>query len=367
MYLKELSILNFKNYDEAQLELSEKVNCFLGENGEGKTNLLDAIYYLSFCKSYFNPIDSQNIKHDAPFFVVEGRYQHTSKEHKVYCGLKRSQKKQFKYNKKLYDRLADHIGKIPLVIISPIDIMLIIDGSDVRRKFVDGIISQYNPGYLNNLLSYNKALNHRNLLLRSFWINRNFDQESLDIWNDQLVQYGEAIYQDRNRFIEDFTPIFQHYYTQISGDKEVVQLEYRSQLNGSNFSDLLINNLEQDKSSQYTNIGIHKDDLVFKLGDMPLKKFGSQGQQKTYLLALKLAQAELIQTRSDQKAIILLDDIYDKLDGTRMSQLLTIVGSGAFGQIFITDTDLERIPEILTQEQINFKSFEIKGGAVHVG
>ena len=362
MYLKQLSILNFKNYEEAQLELSEKVNCFLGNNGEGKTNLLDAIYYLSFCKSYFNPVDIQNIKHDAPFFVIEGNYLSEEKETKIYCGLKRNQKKQFKYNKKAYERLADHIGKIPLVIISPIDIMLIIDGSDVRRKFIDGIISQYNSSYLNNLLSYNKALNHRNLLLKSFWLNRNYDQESLEVWNKQLVQYGNNIYNDRKKFVDDFTPIFQKYYTLISKDREQVVLEYRSQLSEGDFNSLLEGNIDKDKSNQYTNIGIHKDDLLFNLGELPLKKFGSQGQQKTYLLALKLAQAELIQQRSKQKVIILLDDIYDKLDGVRMNQLLTIVGSGDFGQIFITDTDLERIPSILTKEKINFKSFEIKEG-----
>ena len=362
MFLEKLSILNFKNYNEAQLEFSEKINCFLGNNGEGKTNLLDAIYYLSFCKSFFNPIDSQNIKHDLPFFVVEGFYNKNNKEEVIYCGLKKGQKKQFKRNKKNYDRLADHIGKIPLVIITPIDILLIIDGSDVRRKFIDGIISQYDKSYLNNLLSYNKALNHRNLLLKSFWLNRNFDQETLDVWDEQLVQYGNLIYQARNNFIKKFTPIFQNYYTTLSGDKEKVELEYRSQLNDGSFGKLLEDNIDKDRANHYSNIGIHKDDLVFKLGEMPLKKFGSQGQQKTYLLALKLAQAELIQEISETKVIILLDDIYDKLDGDRMNQLLNIVGDGKFGQVFITDTDLERIPTILKNEKINFKSFQIKNG-----
>jgi DNA replication and repair protein RecF len=362
MYLKQLSILNFKNYDEAQLDLSEKVNCFLGNNGEGKTNLLDAIYYLSFCKSYFNPIDSQNIKHELPFFVVEGIYDKDSQEEVIYCGLKRNQKKQFKRNKKSYEKLADHIGKIPLVIITPLDIMLIIDGSDVRRKFVDGIISQYDGGYLNSLLSYNKALNHRNLLLKSFWLNRSFDQESLDVWDSQLVQFGEVVHQARQKFITDFTPIFQKYYSELSGNKEKVELEYRSQLNDGNFAGLLSSSLEKDKGNHYSNTGVHKDDLLFMLSEKPLKKFGSQGQQKTYLLALKLAQAELIQKISNQKVIILLDDIYDKLDGARMNQLLNIVGSGDFGQIFITDTDLTRIPKILSDEKINFKSFHIKEG-----
>lgn len=364
MFLKQLSIINFKNYEEAQLELSEKINCFLGNNGEGKTNLLDAIYYLSFCKSYFNPIDNQNIKHDAPFFVVEGYYQKNDKQEVIYCGLKRNQKKQFKRNKKNYERLADHIGRIPLVIITPLDILLIIDGSDVRRKFIDGIISQYDRSYLSNLLAYNKALNHRNLLLKSFWLNRNFEQESLDVWDEQLVQYGVLIYEARKKFIDDFTPIFQKYYTEISKDQEKVELEYRSQLNEADFNTMLKDTIEKDRTNHYSNTGIHKDDLVFKLGEFPLKKFGSQGQQKTYLLALKLAQAELIKNISKEKVIILLDDIYDKLDGKRMNQLLGIVGDADFGQIFITDTNLDRIPAILTKENINFKSFNIIEGTV---
>tara|TARA_B100000809_G_scaffold39367_1_gene34468 strand:+ start:15212 stop:16315 length:1104 start_codon:yes stop_codon:yes gene_type:complete len=364
MFLKQLSILNFKNYEEAQLELSDKINCFLGNNGEGKTNLLDAIYYLSFCKSYFNPIDSQNIKHESPFFVVEGYYQNKDKEEVIYCGLKRNQKKQFKRNKKSYERLADHIGSIPLVIITPLDILLIIDGSETRRKFVDGIISQYDRSYLSSLLAYNKALNHRNLLLKSFWLNRNFDQESLDVWDDQLVQYGNSIYQSRKSFIDDFTPIFQKYYTQISKDQEKVELEYRSQLNDGDFIDLLKENIAKDRGNHYSNIGVHKDDLTFNLGGLQLKKFGSQGQQKTYLLALKLAQAELIQNISKESVTILLDDIYDKLDGRRMEELMGIVGSGDFGQVFITDTSLERIPKILAKENINFKSFKIEQGEV---
>ncbi|PCJ23821.1 MAG: DNA replication and repair protein RecF [Flavobacteriales bacterium] len=362
MFLKQLSVLNFKNCEEAQLEFSKKINCFLGGNGEGKTNLLDAIYYLSFCKSYFNPNDSQNIKHEFPFFVIEGTY--GDNEEIIYCGVKKGQKKQFKRNKKSYDKLADHIGRIPLVIITPLDILLIIDGSDVRRKFIDGIISQYDNSYLTHLLAYNKALNHRNLLLKSFWINRNFEQESLDIWDEQLLQYGELIHCSRKKFIHDFSPIFQKFYSELSQDQEKVELEYRSQLNDGDFNSILKETIAKDRENHYSNTGIHKDDLVFNLNGFPLKKFGSQGQQKTYLLALKLAQAELITSISNNKAIILLDDIYDKLDGKRMNQLLGIVGKGNFGQIFITDTNLERIPAILTEENINFKSFTIKEGIV---
>ena len=367
MLLKQLSVLNFKNCTELNVDFSEYVNCFLGNNGEGKTNILDAIYYLSFCKSYFNPIDSQNIKHEEPFFVLEGKYLQNNKEEKVYCGLKRGQKKTVKHNKKQYDRLADHIGKIPLVMISPIDILLIIEGSDVRRKFIDGIVAQYDNQYLSNLLLYNKALNHRNLLLKSFWLNRNYDKDSLEVWNEQLVKYGQAIYESRKKFVEDFIPIFQKYYTTLSNNFELVNLNYVSQLNDEPFNDLLTNNLDKDRANHYTNFGIHKDDLEFVIGDLPLKKFGSQGQQKTYLLALKLAQAELIKNISEKKVIFLLDDIFDKLDENRMKQLLNIVGNGNFGQIFITDTSLTRIPEILTQEKITFKAYKIqKGEALHV-
>jgi DNA replication and repair protein RecF len=365
MFLNKLTILNFKNYEDANLQFSENINCLLGDNGGGKTNLLDAIYYLSFCKSYFNPIDTQNIKHEAPFFVVEGYYLNNKKEDVIYCGLKRKQKKIFKRNKKAYERFADHIGTIPLVIISPSDILLVIEGSEVRRKFVDGIISQYDNTYLKNLLAYNKALNQRNLLLKSFWLNKNYDADSLEIWNEQLIKYGKLIYESRNKFIEDFTPVFQKYYTLLSQDKETVKLDYNSQLSETDFKILLEENIAKDRANHYSNFGIHKDDLLFKIGEHPLKKFGSQGQQKTYLLALKLAQAALTQNITQKKVTILLDDIYDKLDEKRMSQLIAVVGNKEFGQIFITDTSKTRIPELLSQEKFNFKAFIINEGEVN--
>lgn len=364
MVLSQLSIINFKNYEEANLSLSETINCFFGDNGSGKTNILDAVYYLSFCKSYFNAIDSQNINHEAPFFVVEGYYQLSDETNKVYCGVKRGQKKVFKYNKHEYSKLADHIGKLPLVIITPADTSLIIDGSDIRRKFVDGIICQYDHQYLNHLINYNKALQQRNLLLKSFFKNRHFDLASLEVWNNQLIQFGNAIHTARAKFITDFTPYFQEYYNLLSNKKELVTLIYDSRLNDHTFEDLLANSLEKDKATSYTNVGIHKDDLIFNIGEHPIKKFGSQGQQKTYLLALKLAQAELIQQKQNKKVTLLLDDIYDKLDNKRMEQLLGIVGSEKFGQIFITDTSKERIPAILNKEKINFKAFNVEEGKI---
>lgn len=364
MHLKQLSILNFKNYEAADLSFSNKMNCFLGNNGVGKTNILDAIYYLSFCKSYFNPVDSQNIRHDEAFFAVSGVYLANDKEMILHCGLKRNQKKQFKKNKKAYDRLADHIGVVPLVIISPSDVLLIIEGSDIRRKFMDGIIAQYDATYLTNLLAYNKALNQRNLLLRSFWLNNKFDSESLELWDQQLAQYGNEVHVRRKDFVDGFIPIFQRYYTLLSGDGEQVDLEYKSALNEDEFADLLLKGLEKDRANHYTNVGIHKDDLVFRIGKYPLKKFGSQGQQKTYLLALKLAQADLIKNISGKNPIVLLDDIYDKLDSERMIRLLRTVGDDAHGQVFITDTDQQRIPELLAKEGVDFKAFKIKEGVV---
>ncbi len=367
MILKKLSILNFKNIGELSIELSDYVNCFLGNNGEGKTNILDAIYHLSFCKSYFNSLDNLNINHNQDFFVLEGCYLQNEQEDKVYCGLKRNLKKVVKLNKKSYERLADHIGKIPLVMISPIDILLIIEGSEIRRKFIDGIVSQYDSLYLKNLLQYNKALHHRNLLLKSFWLNRNFDKDSIEVWDDQLIKYGLQIFESRKKFVENFTPIFQKYYSLLSNDFEKITLKYVSQLHDGDFGEILLTNLDKDKTTHYCNFGIHKDDLEFLIGEFPLKKFGSQGQQKTYLLALKLAQAELIKNISKKKVIFLLDDIFDKLDDRRMKQLLNIVGNGEFGQIFITDTSLNRIPAILTQENITFKAFKIeKGTATNV-
>ncbi|MCC7331893.1 MAG: DNA replication and repair protein RecF [Flavobacteriales bacterium] len=364
MLLKKLSLLKFKNYDELSVDLSSSVNCFLGNNGEGKTNLLDAIYYLSFCKSYFNPIDIQNIKHNEPFFAIDGIYEQNDSEIKVYCGLKKGQKKIVKFNKKNYERHADHIGIIPLVMISPLDVLLIIEGSEGRRKFIDGIISQYDKSYLEHLLQYNKALVHRNMLLKSFWLNKNFDSDLLDIWNEQLIKNGELIHQARKKFIQDFSPIFQKYYSLLSKNLEVVKLNYESQLNNKDFSLLLKEGLEKDQITHYTNAGIHKDDLEFLISDYPLKKFASQGQQKTFLLALKLAQAEIISEISKKKVIFLLDDIFDKLDENRMKQLLNILGNGNFGQIFITDTSITRIPKILTQENIIYNAFQISNGGI---
>lgn len=361
MYLKQLKFTNFKNYPEGEMKFSPKINCFIGNNGAGKTNILDAIYYLSFCKSYFNPIDSQNVRHHQDFFAIHGYYeQKNGSQEKVQCVLKPNKKKQFKLNDKEYDRLADHIGFIPLVMISPYDRDLINNHSDVRRKYLDGVISQFDAAYLNNLLQYNKAVSQRNALLKSFAENRYFEPELLEMWDSKLVELGHPIYEVRKDFIRDFLPIFQRYFTFISEESEQVSISYISQLENSTLQELLLRNIAKDKAIRYTSVGIHKDDLEFKIADYPLKKFGSQGQQKSFVIAIKLAQFEYMRQIKNQKPILLLDDIFDKLDSKRVEQIIKLVNEEEFGQVFITDTQKERIEHIFKNSSADHKIFQIE-------
>lgn len=365
MVLNHLSLVNFKNIEEAQFQLNSNINCFLGNNGQGKTNVLDAIYYLSFCKSFFNPIDSQNIKHEQSFFVVQGDYTRNDANEKYFCGIKKGQKKQFKFNKKEYEKLSDHIGKIPLVMISPSDTNLIFEGSESRRKFLDGVIAQFSKNYLSNLLNYQKALSQRNALLKSFAENRFFDADSLQIWNEKLIAYGEPIHQERHQFLEEFGPLFQKYYSKISGDVEQVSLTYSSAMNDTQLSELFSQFLDKDRAVRYSTQGIHKDDLSFELNAYPLKKVGSQGQQKTFVVALKMAQFEFIKNKKGTMPLLLLDDVFDKLDGSRVEALIEMVGSDDFGQIFITDTNVERNKSILERIEKPYQLFDVNKGEVN--
>ena len=366
MFIKKLSLINFKNYEDLSLDFSPKVNCLTGNNGVGKTNVMDAIYYLSFCKSYFNPIDSQNIRHEQEFFSIQGEYEREEKREKVFCALKKKQKKQFKRNKKEYERLSDHIGLFPLVMISPTDSELIIEGSEVRRKLVDSIISQFNKSYLDHLIKYNKTLLHRNALLKQFAMQGNFSMASLEIWDDQLAHHGAFIFEERKRFVESFQPYFQKYFDLIGAGEEIVSLEYQSQLEEMSPDELLRTHLGKDRKLQHTTVGIHKDDLLFRLKDFPIKKFGSQGQQKSYLLALKLGQAAYIRDKMDIRPILLLDDIYDKLDATRVEKLAGIVCGEDFGQVFITDAHPDRSEGLFRELQAEVKLFKISPeGTIH--
>ncbi len=362
MHLKKLSLINFKNYAETDLTFSKHINCFSGNNGEGKTNVLDAIHYLSFCKSFFNAVDSQNIQHEAPFFVIQGLYEISDTAEEIYCGQKRNQKKQFKRNKKEYTRLADHIGMIPLVMISPADSELITEGSESRRKFIDSVIAQYNKEYLENLIRYNKVLSHRNALLKQFSDSGKFDVESLEIWNIQLIEYGIKVFEIRQSFIQSFVPIFQNYYKLISDDKEQVDIRYVSHLNNSSFTEVLEKAINKDRILEYTTVGIHKDDLDFTINSYPIKKYASQGQQKSFLIALKLAQFDFIKNIKKITPILLMDDIYDKLDDSRVKQLMELVSNKNFGQLFITDTHPNRLADLFNLTSVDFKLFTIENG-----
>jgi DNA replication and repair protein RecF len=364
MYLEKLLLTNFKNYLSAEFEFSEKINYFIGDNGVGKTNILDAIYYLAFTKSFINNIDSQNINHDEQFFLIQGSFKlNGSNSEVIQCLQKRNQKKEFKRNKKEYDRMSDHIGFLPLVMVSPSDSNLIHYGSDERRKFIDVVISQFDKLYLENLISYNKSLAQRNALLKQFAQSRYFDKQSLEIWDDQIITLGTEIYITRNEFIESFIPLFNKYFRIITSGKEEVSLSYESQINTTSLEVLIKNSVEKDCASQYTNCGIHKDDIIFNIQGLPVKKFGSQGQQKSFMVAIKLAQFEYTKNIKGYKPILLFDDIFDKLDNNRVEQIIELVSENIFGQVFITDTQKERIDHVISELNAPYKIFGITYGS----
>ena len=364
MILKRISILNYKNLEQVELDFSPKMNCFIGQNGMGKTNLLDAVYYLSFCKSATNPIDSQNMMHHQDFFVIQGFYETESGDiEEIYCGMKRRQKKLFKRNKKEYTRLSDHIGFIPLVMVSPSDSELISGGSEERRRFMDVVISQYDKEYLEALIRYNKALQQRNTLLKN---EQGFDEELIEVWEEMMAASGEVVYRKRCAFIEEFIPIFQTFYSQISQNKEEVGLVYESHAQQGNLVQLLKESRQRDQIMGYSLKGIHKDDLLMQLGDYPIKKEGSQGQNKTYLIALKLAQFDFLRrTGSHTTPLLLLDDIFDKLDASRVEQIVKLVAGDKFGQIFITDTNRDHLDKIMQKIEGEYKVFSVEDGAIH--
>jgi DNA replication and repair protein RecF len=364
MFLQQLSVINFKNYAEAELTFSEGVNVFTGNNGAGKTNLLDAVHYLSLCKSYFNPIDSQQIKQGTDFFIITGNFNKNGSLEAVACSVKRNQKKQFKRNKKDYQRLADHIGLFPLVMVSPYDISIIIEGSEERRKFIDNVISQTDNQYLDELIVYNKVLVNRNALLKLIADTGKYDPHLLEVLDEQLLVSGNRIFEKRKAFMESFTGIFNKHYEFLSDNAEQVELIYESQLLQDGFDVLLKKNLEKDRALERTTAGIHKDDLQFVIHGMPMKKFGSQGQQKSFLIALKLAQYTFLNRQNHFKPILLLDDIFDKLDDLRVTKLMQMISNHDFGQVFITDTNVNRVKNIFNEIGVDIKLFKVKGGEI---
>lgn len=351
MFISRLSLVNFKNHREFSLETDKRFVGISGRNGRGKTNILDALHYLCFCRSYFNPIDSQNIAHGEDFFVVQAKVKRTGSEieEEVFCSVKKGQRKIMRLNKAPYEKLADHIGKMPAVVISPYDQDLVQGGSESRRRFVDMIIAQGSRVYLDQLSQYKHVLQQRNSLLKYFWENNTFQSDMLEVYDEQLFELNKAINGERQKFYEAFNPVFNRYYAAISGSEETVGAEYSSQVNSDSLRKLFADSLSKDKKKWFTHVGIHKDDLEFTLGGFPLKKFGSQGQQKTFLVALKLAQFEFVEQITGEKPLLLLDDIFDKLDEKRVANLVKLVGGSSLGQTFITHTESKTMRSLFSE------------------
>ena len=359
MFIKNLKLFNFKNHSEKSFDFSPEINCFVGNNGAGKTNILDALHYLSMAKSFLGNLDAQNILHESDFFAIEAEIQGEEKNDIIKVQLPKEGKKIIKKNDKTYERIADHIGFLPSVMISPYDSNLISDGSESRRKFLDAMISQTDSDYLFALIQYQKTLQQRNALLKYFAKNRTFDFDSFEIYNEPLTKFGTQIFEKRQRFVASILPTIQHFYEIISKGNEKVTVIYESNLNEQNFEEILSENLEKDRVLTYTSRGIHKDDLRFEMNGNLIKKFGSQGQQKSFLIALKLAQIKRIKDITNKNPILLLDDIFDKLDDNRVSQLIELVNQQNFGQIFITDTHRERTESVVKRINEESKIFQI--------
>lgn len=370
MILEHLSIINYKNIQEATLELSPNINCFIGHNGAGKTNVLDAVYFLSFCHSAQTTQDSLVIRHDQDFFMLEGEYQASdlspqASNFTIHCGMKRGTKKVFRRDKKAYQRLSEHIGLIPIVLISPADIQLIEGSSEERRRLMDVVISQLDHPYLESLNRYNKALQQRNAMLKIE--DREPDPELLSLWEEQMAREGEMIYQKRADFVEQLIPLFQRFYETISGGHEQVSLKYTSHCQRGPLLEVIQRDRFKDRAVGYSLHGIHRDDLEIMLDGHPMRREGSQGQQKTFVIALKLAQFEFLKrTNAQTTPLLLLDDIFDKLDAQRVEQIIQLVASDQFGQIFITDTNRDHIDQILSKSSFDYKLYEVNDGEIHV-
>ncbi|MBB4624477.1 DNA replication/repair protein RecF [Parabacteroides faecis] len=360
MILRKLSILNYKNILQAEVVFSPKMNCFFGNNGMGKTNLLDVIHYLSFCKSHINTLDSQIINNDQEMCVIQGEYDYEGRAEDIFCAIRRRQRKQFKRNKKEYEKLSEHIGLLPLVMVSPADSDLIRGGSDERRRFLDLIISQQDKQYLHALIQYNKALLQRNMLLK----NQSTDAALYEVLEMQMSMYGKMVFDKRQLLVESFIPIFNEYYQTICRSTEQVGLRYISQLEDRDLTESLAANRERDRILGYTSNGVHKDELEMTLNEQLIRRVGSQGQNKTYLIALKLAQFAFLNRKGQTTPILLLDDIFDKLDAARVAEIIKLVSGDSFGQIFITDTNRKYLDEILQAMNHDYALFRVEQGEV---
>jgi DNA replication and repair protein RecF len=397
MHLQKISLAHFKSYEYESFEFSERVNCIVGENGTGKTNLLDAIYFLALTKSSISNQDALSINHEAEYMMIEGifsmfdvsfsmfgnnetneeksmitksisdtEHQTSNNEHLITISLQRGQKKAVLRDKKAYERISEHIGRFPVVMLSPNDTDIIRDGSEERRKFFDGVMAQLDSEYLENLLQYNRLLLQRNSLLKQFSERNYTDDLLLDIYSDPLVEVSLKLYQSRNQFVTEFLPIFKKHYNTLSDAREEVEMIYESEVGAENFTQIFRKNRQRDLAAQRTTMGSHKDDFIFEINSFTLRKFGSQGQQKSFVIALKLAQFEMLTKVKGFPPLLLLDDIFDKLDDRRIQQLITMMVDGTFSQVFITDARPERTRQLLGDLGVEVRYFEIGGSSLEV-
>jgi DNA replication and repair protein RecF len=359
MWLEKLHLTQFKNYEEGSFTFGERVNCLVGENGSGKTNLLDAIYFLALTKSAFQTQDPLTIRHQADYFVLDGTFQKGSRRTQITCSLQRGQRKVLMADKKNYERLSDHIGQFPVVLIAPDDTDLVRGLSEERRRFFDGVLAQLTPLYLDDYLQYNKLLTQRNGLLKLFAERNYLDEDMLETYNEPLIQLARRIYTHRRAFMDQYLPLFRKYYAYLSSEREPVDITYESEVADAAFDALFRRHRARDLHAQRTGKGVHKDEYKFEIGGVALKKFGSQGQQKSFVIALKLAQYELLADEKGTQPLLLLDDIFDKLDDRRIHKLIELIDTGFLGQVFITDARPERSHRILDHVQAEVRFFEI--------
>ena len=359
LFLKKISIINYKNILDKEYELDPKINCFVGDNGVGKTNILDAVYHLSMGKSYFNVKNDQLINRGKDYMLVDGVFELNNKNESIVFSLKIGEKKVLKRNGKPYKKFSNHIGLIPVVLISPYDNDLINEGSSERRKFIDSIISQNDKEYLINLIAYTRVIQNRNKLLKQYNRSVDFDLDTIKVYDDQIYKLSDPIFKARNKFIKEFTPLVLEKYKHISDDKEKISIEYKSDLINNHIENLIKDSFQKDVILQYTSVGLHKDDFVFNIDENRIKRFGSQGQQKSFLIALKLAQFDYLKNETGNSPILLMDDVFDKLDLMRVKRIVEIVNSTNFGQLFLSDTDKERIEKVLSSLNLSSKIFEV--------
>ena len=362
MYLSKLAIVQYRNIEDINIELNPKINAFYANNAQGKTNVLDAIYAMGYGKSYFNSIDSQNIQHHKDFFMIKGTWVEEQEDNILHLGFKKG-KKSLKKNSKEYSRLADHIGYMPVVMISPYDADLINGGSEARRKFMDAIICLCSKSYLKNLIQYQALVKQRNASLKGMAKQRNFDPSLLEIWDIQLTELAQLILEERRQFQTTFTPLFQHYYELVSGQCEKATLEIKWGWDVElSLKDNLKNCQEKDRILQHTSVGPHRDDLSFNLDEWSVKKYGSQGQQKSFLIALKLAKYEMVRTLTSKTPILLLDDVFDKLDHQRVENLMHALEEKGFGQIMVTHTEERALKEVFKDKEVTY--FQLDKGVI---